>query len=991
MVNNIFKLGRIFVAVFFCTSWSYAQNTYFQQKVDYKIDVELFDDIRTLKGNVNITYTSNSPSDLNEIYMHLWPNAYKSAKTPLGKQVLEADNTRIPNNEGYIDQLDFKVNGETVSVSYKDEFQEIAVLKLNKPLISGQSIEISTPFRVVVPNGSISRLGYTADSDGNIAYMVTQWYPKPAVYDVNGWHPMPYLSQGEFYSEFGSFDVSITLKSDYVVGATGELQTESEKTFLTQKINTINPTVYSFDNKKTIRYTQDNIHDFAFFANKKFIVESDTAVLNNGKQVVCLAMYTKENKAEWKNAAKMIKNSVVYYSDRIGNYPYSYCTAVDGTISAGGGMEYPMVTVIGESEVERTILHEVGHNWFYGQLGSNERMFPWLDEGVNSYFENAYYSDSTTTVETKGIANMVNQVLSGNTGLDLMHLYLSRHNKHQALSLPAEQYSYINYGIEVYMHTAAMFKFLESYLGRPSFDKAMKHYYSNWEFKHPSPDDMQKAFEESTGKDLSWFFAGLLKETAKPDFKTSFKNGESYVSNNYPHALPVKVSYYKGKVLLHEAWIESFSGETKIEAFSGADKIVINDKSSLWEKNTHNNEIELNKACKTCDPVRFSPGIAFPSTNKNYVSATPLYLWNNYNKSMIGIQFHNKGLIPKRHEFYLAPLISFNKLSFAGMGDYRYRIWPDNSHIAFMDLGLSYKRFAYDYFDKARNYQKLEFRATGEFKRRFKNKPRRSGMDLRYALFDKQLEPYYSIDKLGYGILQGHYWYESYHRIFPFMVRAGLESKQEFPGGAGNEAFSFKFWAEAKQSVNYWKKKKVQLRAFAAVYAEKKAGIIDNRIRLNGFSGADDYAMEYLYFGRSERPGSFLGNQFVEREGNFKVNAPNGKANVYMFALNLKVDLPIPFLPVGFYTDFGVSGNKGINMGTGTTFNTVDVVSNSGLYLDIYPDVFSIYFPIPQTSTNNLGFVNNDFKNPYFSYVRFSLNLLKLNPTNFKEYVRMIK
>src|SRR5690606_37371839 len=134
MISNIFRFGRTLVTVFFCSGLSFAQNDYFQQRVDYKIDVELFDEIRTLKGNLDLTYTNNSPHELNEIYMHLWPNAYRSRLTPLRKQVLENDNTRIPKNEGYIDQLDFKVNGSPVSVEYKDKFEEIAVLKLNTPL-----------------------------------------------------------------------------------------------------------------------------------------------------------------------------------------------------------------------------------------------------------------------------------------------------------------------------------------------------------------------------------------------------------------------------------------------------------------------------------------------------------------------------------------------------------------------------------------------------------------------------------------------------------------------------------------------------------------------------------------------------------------------------------------------------------------------------------------------------------------------------------------
>lgn len=990
--TNFLKFGCVSATVFFCTQLLNLQAQYFQQKVDYQIDVVLDTEKDRLKANLDLVYTNNSPNELSEIYMHLWPNAYQNANTPLGKQVHEQTHIKIPKYNGYISALDFKVNEQAVSVSYVDKYQEIAILKLNTPLKKGESIRISTPFEVKIPDGNISRLGKTHQLSQNTAYMITQWYPKPAVYDANGWNTMAYLSQGEFYSEFGSFDVKITLPSEYVVGATGELQSEAEKMFLQDKIARKSSTVYQNKALKTIQFKQENIHDFAFFANADFLVDADTVLLSNAKTVVCLAMYTPDNAPAWKNAASMIKKSVFYYSERIGNYPYAYCTAVDGTISAGGGMEYPMVTIIGEMDVERTILHEVGHNWFYGILGSNERKHPWLDEGINSYYEDAYYRDSTSTTFGKGLVARIMSMISGNEANEMIHTYMSRHNAHQTLNLPAETYSYVNYGIEVYQHTAGMFHFLEQYLGRESFDKAMKSYYSSWEFKHPNPNDLKNELEKNSSKNLSWFFDGLLNLEQKPDFKVRYENGKVFVENKYPYALPVKVSYFKGKVLVSSTWLEPFSGEVEIPNNPSAEKLVINHDKVIWEKSFFNNEVEFNKACKTCDMVRFSPLMAFPSTTKNYFTASPVYAWNNYNKSMLGIQIHNKGILPKKHEFYLLPMVSINPVSFAGMGDYRFRIWPSKSLVAFMDFGVNYRRFAYDYFDKAQNYQRLELRMNGEFKRKEKNKPKRSGIAVNYAFINKDISLFNMPSQLNYGLLSASYWYENFNRKYPLFVSAGIESKQEFTSKVLNSASSsIKIWAEARQDYYYLRKKRVQLRAFAAVYAEPYAGYVNNRIRMNGWSGIDDYGMENFYFGRTERAGSFLGNQFIEREGNFKVYAPNAQANIFLMSLNIKFDIPIPFVPIGFYSDLGISGNKGFNVGTGNNFNSFDFYSNSGLYLDIFPQVFSVYFPIPQTSTKNLGLVNNNFKNPYFSYVRFSLNLLKLNPTKFREYIRMIK
>jgi len=400
------------IAILFASSTAFSQN-YWQQEVNYKIDVELDDENHMLKAFEEFEYINNSMDGLDTIYMHVWPNAYKNGETALAKQqygdkkqVLKYGSDKI---KGYIDSLDFKVDGEQVKWEYHPEFIDVCYLVLNKPLQPGKQIIVSTPFRVKIPSGSISRLGHIKQS-----YQITQWYPKPAVYDENGWNAFPYLNQGEFYSEYGTFDVSITLPDNYVVGATGDLRTDSEISFLNGRAKTTATNVEKGTNytefgdvigrngfpassatKKTIRYTQKNVHDFAWFADKRFnVLKSQVELPHSGRMVTSWAMYT-ENEADlWIKASEYLNDAIYYYSLWNGDYPYNNVTAVDGTISAGGGMEYPNVTVIGGSgndyQLEVVIVHEVGHNWFYGQLGTNERVHGWMDEGMNTLNEVRY-------------------------------------------------------------------------------------------------------------------------------------------------------------------------------------------------------------------------------------------------------------------------------------------------------------------------------------------------------------------------------------------------------------------------------------------------------------------------------------------------------------------------------------------------------------------------------------------------------------------------
>ena len=235
---------------------------YFQQEMNYKIDVSLNDQSHTLTGNLDLKYKNNSPNELTFIYFHIWANAYKDNSSAFAKQ--KANNSTDlsfqfakEDDRGYLDNLQFKVDGVPTKITPDPKNIDIIRIDLPKPLKSGAQVTITTPFNVKLP--------YTFSRGGHVeqAYQITQWYPKPAVYDREGWHPMPYLDQGEFYSEYGNFDVTISLPQNYIVAATGELDNAAERTFLDGLAAAKNPPLDSFPESsktiKTIRYTASKV------------------------------------------------------------------------------------------------------------------------------------------------------------------------------------------------------------------------------------------------------------------------------------------------------------------------------------------------------------------------------------------------------------------------------------------------------------------------------------------------------------------------------------------------------------------------------------------------------------------------------------------------------------------------------------------------------------------------------------------------------------
>ncbi len=530
------------LSIFILISWSAfsQEQDYWQQKVDCNIEVSLNDSSNTLNGNISIQYFNNSPDTLSFIWFHLWANAYKNDRTAFSEQLLENGRTDFyfsdDAQKGYINQLDFKVDQIKSRMEIHPKFEDIVKIILPKPLLPGTSITIETPFHEKLPF-QFSRTGYQ-----NHSYQITQWFPKPAVYDKKGWHEMPYLDQGEFYSEFGNYHVAITVPKGYKVAATGKLLTTKD----------------SID-KTTLVYEEKNIHDYAWFTDKDFIIEHDTLQLQSKIIDVYHYHYKREDKNNGLpiNTIDYIKRAIKTKSQWIGEYPFEMVSVVESKADYIGGMEYTTIALI-ENNFEwyshdLLINHEVGHNWFYGILASNERDYPWMDEGMNTYYDNRYSSlfYPETDYQTKFIKKRMPDDM-----VRLMLDQLYKEKKDQPITTKAAEFSELNYNVIAYSKTADWMKSLERKMKKDPFDKMMKKYFDKWKFKHPYPEDFKKVVESSDSANYKSFFSlldakGSLIKTEKKKIKFypyfNFNNTTEY---NYIFFSPIIGYNYYDKFMI---------------------------------------------------------------------------------------------------------------------------------------------------------------------------------------------------------------------------------------------------------------------------------------------------------------------------------------------------------------------------------------------------------------------------------------------------------
>jgi Peptidase family M1 domain len=904
------------------------QSNYWQQEVNFTIDVKLNDKDNSLDAFERIDYINNSPDTLRFIWFHLWPNAYKNDKTAFSDQLLENGSTKFyfsgKEEKGYINRLDFKVNDATAETEDHPQHIDIIKLILPSPLPPGKKIVITTPFHVKLPF-NFSRGGHDGET-----YQITQWYPKPAVYDAEGWHPMPYLDQGEYYAEFGTFDVSITVPKNYVVAATGELQDASEKAWLQSRVTftwtpekkkqktkaggiktIVQKFPVSLTESKTIRFKQDRVHDFAWFADKRFIFKQDTCQLLSGKIISVQTYYTKEEESTWKNCIIYGKRAVRFYSQQLGEYPYNVVSVVQGPKSFGGGMEYPTITAISpinsSAELELTTAHEIGHNWFYGILATNERKYPWMDEGINTFYENLYketYHNSYTS------SDKINFETAAIERTD------------QPIETSSEQFSEANYGLVAYYKTGEWMKYLKSELGGEQFTEAMKSYYHQWQFKHPQPGDFKKAMEESAGKNLDSVFTLLNEKGLLPGEQ---KTGTKIISLLQP---------------------EHFNNN--------------------WYSHIH--------------------------SKKNIITIGPLIGFNSYDKFMIGGLVTNLNHPPTALQFFAAPMYGTGSKKFTGIGFINYSFYQDGMFRK-IDLNVSASKFSSNEFkrsDGKKIYYGFTKLAPGiRFTLKEKNPRNNMNWYIQWKTFffneetyrvkydttfnppDTTINQVINIVSDNRTLNQLKIVVENFRVLYPYRGELKIEQGKYFI----RAAFTGKYF------FNYAKGGGLNVRLFAGKFFytapktfSKQFATDLYHLNLTGANGYEDYTYSDYFIGRNKFEG-FTSQQIMERDGGFKVRTDLlgdkvGKTDNWLMALNFSSSV-IKNIPINIFADIGTYAEAWDRNANQDRF-----LFDAGIHIPILKQTINIYVPLMYSRVFK-DYIQSYLpkKNRFFKTISFSIDI----------------
>jgi len=478
-----------------------AEERHAPQIASYQIDVKLDTQEKKLWGNETLIFINTSPKSVDTLFLHLYPNAFQSDTTTLMKESVFPD--RIKKKEKYRGFMKIKRIGLNSGLNLTDKKiidETIMKLPLPDPLPPQGRIELEIEFMVKLPKIFV-RMGYFGED-----FMLGQWFPKMAVLEEDGnWNAHQYHFLGEFFADFGTYDVSITVPSEYVIGATGYLVEEHK-----------NP-----DSTKTLVFHAEDVHDFAWAASPDYQISKRIV---DGIEVSLL--YKPEHKEDVDRIMDDAEFALKYYNMRFGKYHYKHFTMVDTKIGLGGGaMEYPTLITIFPSRVppERirvdalVVFHEIAHQWWYGMVASNEFEEAWLDEGF------AVFSQRRALEEKFGKrSNLIDLWGINLSDLDFARLtYLLDLQSDPIVKNSWEFRNYLSYNANVYSKASLVLETLRNHLGEEKMDELIREYFRRYKFKHPKTSDFIRLVNEVTGEDLTFFFEQLLFGTGVCDYEVT--------------------------------------------------------------------------------------------------------------------------------------------------------------------------------------------------------------------------------------------------------------------------------------------------------------------------------------------------------------------------------------------------------------------------------------------------------------------------------------
>ena len=539
-----------------------AQNNfeYWQQHVDYTMDVTMDVSSSAYNGTQQLVYSNNSPEDLNVVFYHLYYNAFRPGSEMDVRSITISDpDSRVDDrisrlkkeDYGFMNVLSLNQNNVPVDFSVAGTILEVP---LNAPIKSGESAVFDMIFEGQVPP-VIRRAG--KNSEENVALSMAQWYPKMAEYDFEGWHADPYISR-EFHGVWGDFDIKLTIDKNYTVGGTGYLQNPDEVGHgYGQQISNKQTNVLTW------HFIAPNVHDFTWAADPDFT--HDTLQVPSGPLLHFLykTSLNEKYKKNWRALQPMASEIIQHYSNTVGKYPYKQYSIIQG---GDGGMEYGMCTLItGERPFKSLVgvtAHEIGHTWFQFLLASNESRHPWLDEGFAEY--------TCTFIENDLLGKETNDPLRNSYN---RYISLALSGKEQPMSTHADRYMYnSSYSTSAYRKGALLLAQLKYIIGEKDFEATLKRYFKDWAFKHPTPNDFIRCAEKTSGMELEWFLTDWTQTVNTIDYavkKVSLLGSETEITLErvglMPMPVEVEVVLKDGKKLNYYIPLQMMRGEKPTE------------------------------------------------------------------------------------------------------------------------------------------------------------------------------------------------------------------------------------------------------------------------------------------------------------------------------------------------------------------------------------------------------------------------------------------
>ncbi|MBC7494248.1 MAG: M1 family metallopeptidase, partial [Flavobacterium sp.] len=593
---------------------------YWQNRADYSIAATLNDVTNEISGSETLTYTNNSPDKLAYLWLNVDQNLFK--KDSRGNAVIPIKGSRNgAKGQDFDGGFQFKsvkiistLNGKSIENEAKYIISDTRMqIQLPQGLAgNGSKIQVKFNFSFISPEYGSDRMGILDTKNGKV-FTVAQWYPRMCVYDDNlGWNTSPYLGAGEFYLEYGDFDISITAPAKHIVVCSGELLNPNEvytaeqmkrwavakasdKTVMIRTADEVTNKNSRPEGKSSLtwKFKIQNSRDVAWASSASFIVDAAKINLPSGKKSLAISAYPGESdgKDAWSRATEYTKSSIENYSKRYFEFPYPAATNVAGN---EGGMEYPGIVFCGYESKGQELWgvtdHEFGHGWFPMIVGSNERLFAWMDEGFNTYINGISSEDFNKGEYKQPKANM-NRMATVLTDPSLEPIMVAPDNFKEA-----------HMGILAYQKPGAGLDLLRNtIIGQDRFDFAFRNYVANWAFKHPTPDDFFRSIENGVGEDLSWFWRGWYQRNWQLDQAIS---KVKYINGDAKNGVIVTVNNYQKMVMPLILEIKTKSGAVSRKTLP----------VEIWQKN---NEWSFKIDTKEeLESIKIDPDAVFPDINE---------------------------------------------------------------------------------------------------------------------------------------------------------------------------------------------------------------------------------------------------------------------------------------------------------------------------------------------------------------------------------------